>query len=152
MLLKRYDVINRINSKSFVVILVVTLLIFVYSNDFSLYDIKAIDLILHNQLPWIARQVSGLGFSICLCWCFSKVLDKQSWMTSLGTMTLGIYLVHDYLVEFIGHGLLDIKIPLDAIWGWIILLAIVSLLILICVLLIKIIRLNKYTRLVILGE
>lgn len=152
MLLNRYDVINRINSRSFAVLFVVSLTIFAYSKDYSFYVIKAKDLILHNQLPWIARQICGLGFSTCLCWCFSKALDKQSWMTPLGTMTLGIYLIHDYLVEFVGHGLLDIKLPLDVIWGWIVLLAVVSLLVFICVLLIIIIRLNKYTRLVILGE
>lgn len=138
MLMRHYKLMDRISIGGGIGVLVITLFLFHFTKEYnSFYQIKAKDLLLHDQLPWLSRQCCGMGFSITLFYVFYNWINKENVLTQIGAMTLGIYLIHAYLIEsFIPH-FADVHYHSDHWWGWLLLWAITIGLITLCYLLIR---------------
>lgn len=133
-------------------LLLIGFILFPFISNHSFYSEKAQWAILNIPYQWFMRQVCGICLSLGICGLFAKYVNAKTCLTQLGTMTLGIYLIHDFFVEMILRDKFNWKMNLTNIWGWFILIALVVVIITFCYICISILRKNKYSKAIFLGE
>lgn len=150
--LGRVKFIDKLNVFHIILLIAVGLIIYSTTGGHNFYDDKSKWAIINIPHIWLLRQICGACLSLGVCGLFKLFVNKERWYTSLGTMTLGIYLIHDYLVEMLLHDFFHWKLQLTTVSEWSVIIALVLIVIAICCLLIRIIRMNRFTKLLFLGE
>lgn len=152
MIAKRYGIFQNVKIWRILVAMCIGIGIFAFTKDYSFYICKVKDMVKDMPHIWILRQICGLCFSYGLCGIFVLCSCRYSWFSQLGTMTLGFYLIHDYIVEMVMSGRFHIKLPLTEAWQWLLVFCFLVLLTAVCYATIRLLKINKYTRMIFLGE
>lgn len=102
---------------------------------------------------WGLRILVGALFSLGFMSVVRTVSKKYSLVSKVGTMTLGIYIVHSVYVIFIGKQLLCVSIktgssPID----WMLMALTTFVAMVLSVLTIMLMRNNRYIKMIFLGE
>lgn len=101
----------------------------------------------------VLRQISAISACTIVMVLFSKYAKGYSIVSKWGTMTLGIYLIHDFIIENLVSKHLLLCIPdYGSLVVYVICISITVFAILCSVCLIEMIRKNKISRILLLGE
>lgn len=101
----------------------------------------------------VLRQLCAISACTIIMVLFSKFAKEYSIVSKWGTMTLGIYLIHDFFIENLAAKHLRICIPdLGSFMVYTISIGITVIAVVGSVYLIEMIRKNKISRVFLLGE
>lgn len=129
-------------------------LVLTIGKNFYKTDYQYHNLIFSNQ--WyvlILRQYCAFALNLLLLKAFKLYSKTYTKISSFGTMTLGIYLIHDFIIEMYLNKKLHFVLPRinDSI-DILIVLAVSIFAIIISILLINLIRRSRMLKLLLLGE
>jgi fucose 4-O-acetylase-like acetyltransferase len=152
-LLKKYNILQRLNIVHCIILLLLYVILFQISKDHTFYKEGFRSLLESGcYVILLSRQLVACLACIVLAKLFFEIYNKKSLFSYLGTMTLGIYIIHDTIVDFTIRQHLGWCLPDWGYFTWLSIMAVVLVLILISVLFIMFFRKYKWTRLLLLGE
>lgn len=151
-IIKQKKIIDRINILHSLIFLLVGTLLVLEVWDHSMYEYKAKSLLASAPLMFLARQSCGISLSIAFIGIFKELYNNNTIFTALGTMTMGIYLIHDLLIEFVLNTYFKFCFNFSEVYHWGIVLIISVMIILVTSGLTLVIKKNKWSSLFLLGE
>ncbi len=150
------NIIEKINFKIVIIIFFTYCLCLIPTIGKNFYkpDYQYHNLIFSNQ--WyilVLRQFCAIALSLLLLRFFKLYSKKYTKISSFGSMTLGIYLIHDFFIENLLGKKLNVVLPkINNSIDILLVLVVAVLAIIISILLIDLIRRSKFLKLLLLGE
>lgn len=153
LMIKQRCLLERTNWKSIAVLFAAYCIVLPFSCRYNFYHYGFYDMIGNGMGGyWIFRQIAGMSLCFVLMWLTYKLCRQNYYITEIGTMTLGLYIIHSIYVVYVAKNILHIAINENDVISWTLILLGVIGISLLSVMTVKILRLNKYTKYVFLGE
>lgn len=149
---KKIELFEKLNITQIFILLLLGIMLLFWIWDHSLYVDKAKILLATSPLTFIARQACGICLGLFFISIIKSFCKEQTCLTNIGTITLGIYLIHDYIIEFILKGYFHFGFNFTEFYQWVFLITCSIIIFAVISRITFLIKKNKWARLILLGE
>ena len=130
----------------------VAFILLTWTSKFSFYVSESHALLIHAPHKWVGRELVAILLCIAILYVFKNTGSITSKLCKYGNMTLGIYLIHDYIIECVINKYFHWTLDLTEWGGWIIVIIVWIVTLSVCIGIVMLLSKNKYTALFLLGE
>ena len=153
--LRKKQLLDKI-SKNWMIFLFVLYCIGLYftiGKNFYVIEYQYHELINEQFYILLLRQISAVTLSVIIIICFKQYSGKYNKFSYLGSITLGIYLIHDFIIEMWLSKYLNLCLPsLNSFIEYMIIFILTISTIVFSSIVIALLRKNRLLKLLLLGE